>query len=202
MGGGQAAVNTLWYQVGAVSAPAATDQDAADNMDSLVSLAFRNLLNVNASYKGVQAQIYTNVQPYMAKYVAADAVAGAGAGAVTGDPMPPQTSGLLNFQSVFAGQRNRGRFYMPFPGQTDDSGGGSPSAGYIARLLILGGIVGVGLGVAAGGRTATLVRVLAHGKDKLGLYHLPTPVTAYYVGTGWATQRRRGDYGRLNRSPI
>ncbi len=201
-GGGQASCNTLAYTVSPTPAPTATDADVAVTLDALVAVTYKALLSATATYKGVQAQICNPAFPYAAIYLSASSIAGAGAGGVAGNIMPGQICGLIGFSTGRAGVRNRGRFYVAFPGVADDGGGGSPTAGYITRLGALAPNVNSGMAVAVGGRTATLIRVILHGTPKVGPIGAPDAVIGSPIGQGWATQRRRGSYGRQNRSPI
>jgi len=205
MSGGQASVNNLWYVVAAVGSPGATDEDAAVTLDALVFAQYQGMMTQLAEYRGVQAQIYDGVTPpYRALYSPAFTNANAGFGTAGATPLPTQTCGLISFETPKPRQANRGRFYMPFPDAANESGGGSPDSIYVAQLVAMAGFVGVGLAVSRGGRTATLARVLKHGKDKLGNY--PSPVFDAVTGATsqnvWATQRRRGAFGRQNKSPI
>ncbi len=201
-GGGQASVNTLGYIVSAVGGSPATDTDVAATLDALIATPLKALLTSLATYKGVQAQICNPTFPYKAIYIPGVSIAGAGVGGVAGNPMPTQICGLLSFASGKAGPQNRGRMYVPFPGVADDNGGGSAIASYVTRLDALGLQVAVGLAPSAGGRTATLARVLLHGTPKEGPISPPDAVTGGSSHSSWATQRRRGAYGRQNRSPI
>lgn len=201
-GNGQASVNTIWFTVAATGSPPATDQDVADTLDGLIHAQMKGLLSAIATYRGVQAQIYSSVTPYLAFFVDVFQNANAGAGTVAGNILPPQSCGLISFSTARSGAGFRGRWYQPFPGAADDSGGGSPSAGYITRLAALAGNVSIGLAPAIGGRTATLVRAIVHGKNKGGVIPPPTPVVGASASSNWATQRRRGDFGRQNKSPI
>ncbi len=202
LGNGQASVNTLWYVVGAIGTPASTDQDVATTLDALIAAQMKGLICNISTYKGVQAQICSPVLPFRATYVAQGAIGNAGAGTAGANGLPPQTSGLISFQSALANVQNRGRFYIPFPAQLDDSGGGAPTGGYVARANALAVNVAAGLAPTTGGRTATLVRVLVHRLNKAGLAIPATPVISSNASTLWATQRRRGDFGRQNVSPI
>ncbi len=202
VGGGQASVNTLGYIVSAIGGSPATDTDVAATLDALIATPYRALLSASANYKGVQAQICQPTFPYTAIFIAGQSIAGAGVGGVAGNPMPAQVCGLLSFATGKAGVRNRGRFYVAFPGVADDSGGGTVSAGYTTRLQALGAQVSVGLAPSAGGRTATLVRVILHSTPKTGPIAPPDAVVSGSDHAAWATQRRRGSFGRQNRSPI
>lgn len=201
-GGGQASVNAMHYIVASVGALAATDLDVATTLDALIQAPYKALLSALATYRGVQAQLLNPVAPYKASRVAQVANSNAGVGSVAGAIAPPQTCGLISYQTPSPGQAFRGRTYVAFPGQASDNGFGIPNATYTADLFTLGGLVTSGLGVSVSGRTAVLVRVILHRAPKVGPTPAPSPVTNYSVTARWATQRRRGDFGRQNRSPI
>lgn len=198
----QAAVNTIYYIVAAVGSPAASDLDVATQIDATIAPHYKALLSGVAEYRGVQAQILNTLYPYKAFYSAAGVNTNAGAGTGAATLLPSQTCGLISFQTARAGRAFRGRFYAAFPSQGMDSGGGSPTAGYITNLTTLTGDVDTGLSIVQGGRTATLVRVILHKKDKSGVVPDPSPVIAASVSELWATQRRRGNFGRHNDSPL
>lgn len=201
-GGGQAAVNTIGYKVANVGGTGATDQDVADQLNTLAAADYIALLSTNATYDGVQVQICLTGYPFKAKYSSVSNIVGAGPGTVTGNVMPTQTSGLISYQSAFAGQQFRGRSYIPFPGGADNTTTGDPTAGYVMRLTTLAGVLETGLIITPAGGTVTLVRVLLNGPDKGGITPNPSPVVGATPSIRWATQRRRGDFGRQNRSPI
>jgi len=155
-------------------------------------------------YRGVQAQIISPVPPFQALFVEAFSITGATNGTGGAFVQATQVCGLISYQTDKARQSQRGRCYVAFPSQQLDSGGGSPDATYITRLGTLASDMIAGLSVSAGGRTATLVRVLLHGKDKNGNQIVPfiTPITGSKQSELWATQKRRGNFGRTNVSPI
>jgi len=198
----QAAVNSAWYSVSAVGASAAEDLDFATQMDTVVAPVYKAVLPAPVEYRGCQAYIHSAVPPYPATHVPANAFANAGAGTAGSDVLPTQTCAIIRFLTDRPGPSGRGRFYMPFPPVGADDGTGKLVAAAITNYLAVANEVGVGIAVSAGGRTAVLVRVLVHGKNKLGVYPSPTPVTDFLVDQFWATQKRRGSFGRTNVSPI
>lgn len=209
MAGGQAAVNNLWYVVSSVGSPIATDTDVATTVDTLLFAQYKGLMTSLGEYRGVQAQIFDGQnKPYRALYSPAFTNANAGFGTAGTSPLPPQTAGLISFQTNKPRQANRGRTYIPWPDSSAESGGGSPDPVYLSELGVLATNMSVGLAVSVAGRTATLVRVIKHGKSRpgnvVGDYPTPVidPVLSVSVSSGWATQRRRGAFGRLNKSPI
>lgn len=198
----QAAVNTLWYIVAAAGSPPATDLDLAQQLDGNIQALYKAMMTNAAEYRGVQVQICDPTPPNHALFVEANTNANAGAGGIAGAILPHQTCGLISFQTLNPGQAGRGRFYTAFPAAASDSGGGSPNATYITDLTTLAGLVDSGQIISVSGRTATLVRIIRHGKNKAGTFPAPSPIATSSVSDAWATQRRRGSFGRTNKSPI
>jgi len=189
----QASVNSFYYRVVAVGAPPATDKDFSDNFDSVVAADYKALLNAIATYKGVVAQI---IWP---PPIAADVTttASAGAGTAPASAMALQTSGIISWYTAFAGRKQRGRTYVPFPSTSDNQATGAPSASYVTRLTALATASEALVSILSGGRTATILPVIWH-RDT----HTTDDIKVFFARGVWATQRRRGAYGRGNVSPI
>jgi hypothetical protein len=123
---------------------------------------------------------------------------GNGFGDNAGDALPRQTSGIISLVTALGGRKNRGRVYVPFPSETDNAIAGHPTAGYVTALGDLAAILtGPYIGVGAGGNTNDLQPVILHRVDGS-----VTPITGHFERSFWATQRRRGDFGRPNTGPF
>jgi len=180
----------------------ATDQDVADQVDAAVAAPYKDLMPADAAYRGAQCTILNVTPPYLARTIPASANANAGVGVAAGAPMPGQVSGLISLQTTRASRAGRGRTYVGFPAMVHDNGAGNPTAAYVALLVALADQIAVGLSISTGGRTATLVRVLLHTINKFEVVPPPDGIISFVARAKWATQRRRGDYGRLNVSPV
>ncbi len=198
----QAGVNSCWYVVSSVGASAATDSDFATVMDGVLAPVYKPALNNSANYKGVQAIIHSPTPPYPALALPAFSIAGFGAGTGGAVPMPKQVTAIIGFLSDRPGPSGRGRIYVPFPPQDGDNGSGAVSGPFGLVLDAIGNELEVGRSLSVGGRSAVLVRAIVHGPDKDGVYPLPSGVTDHRVDGFWATQKRRGSFGRQNFSPI
>lgn len=198
----QASVNTVWYRVAAVGSPAATDQDLANFLEPILAPDYKVILYNGATFNGVQVQQFNPLQPYRA--VTAEVFNNADAGVGTGGEfgLPRQTCGLGSFQSNLPGPANRGRIYFPFPAAEGGESFGKPTALYVTNIGIIAAELATGLALSDSGRTATLVRVIRHKGSATVVAPFPTHVTGSTVATKWATQRRRGSFGRANVSPI
>lgn len=191
--GNQVAINTLHYDVTAVGGTPATDQDFSDQLDAALAASFKALLNNGAAYRGLLCQIIAPLPVIVA--VQTTSSAGIGTAGVTA--LPKQCSGIISYYTALAGRANRGRVFIPFPASSDDTGDGVPIAGYVTRLNTLNAAIRSFSAIATGGRTATVV---------FGIYHRSsrtiTPVISSVNQPKWATQRKRGSYGRANSTPI
>jgi len=189
----QAAATTWHWQVTAVGAPPATDQDLGDTLDSSIAAAMKTILSNNASYRGIVTQKIWPVP------VAVDviSVANAGSGTSGATALPKQVSGITSWYTALGGRSQRGRSYWPFPATSSDTGDGIPTGGYVTAIAAIASVIRPLTAIAVGGRTATI---------QFGIYHRAshtlTPITVAQSRTRWATQRRRGDYGRSNSAPI
>lgn len=193
--GGQASVNTLWWLVTGAT-PTATDQDVATAFDTTLAPLYKAVLNDNASYRGIVAQIL-RLTPTRILFADVFAVGNTGVGTAGAISLPTQTSGLVGFYSNLAGRKYRGRWYISFPASADDSGTGYPQASYLSRVsAIAAGILGISM-ISSGGRTAAGVPSLVNRTT-----YATTPITTYSTRLNWATQRRRSAFGRANSSPI
>lgn len=194
----QAAVNTFHYLIGAITGVGADLGDAASAFDSLIATDFKMLLQNNAQYRGVQA--YVNHLPLPLAQVST-AGAGAGTGGTVGQAR--QTCGISKWLTDFAGPAYRGRTYWPFPPTADDSGIGVPSAPYIVDLQTITVLMFTFFSIPGTVSGAAACRmVLKHGINKSGVIPPPTLITTLSVDPVWATQKRRGSFGRANVSPI
>jgi len=189
---GQVGLNVMHWEVVNRTGGGATLQEIVDDLDGIFSTPYKAILSASALYRGMTAQ---NVSPPIT--IEYRSIAGAGAGGVSGDPMPRQVSGLVSIRSPLGGARNRGRFYPPFPGESDNTAGGVISATYITTLTNLMNVLFPTVLVVGAGGTAEI---------RLGVYHrntaTVTPADSFIVSPVWATQRRRGSLGRPNILPF
>lgn len=173
-------------------------QDAADDISTYYGLLYKPLLSTHASYRGVRVQLRTETSLFQPVY----SILEQGQGDVLGDPLPKQCAGVITRRTAKSGRKFQGRIYVPFPGEADnDPNSGRPSGNYITRLTALAPGTYDSLNVASGTGSAVLQQV--HFLPGL----VPTLLTSepYVSATPrayWATQRRRGDYGPQNVSPI
>lgn len=188
----QAAVNSFFFRIVGGGGVTDTDQALVTAIDSVIESAWKSAIGADSVYNGVQLYI---VKPRpMPAFV--KEISSAGPGTNLGLTMGRQTTGLISWRTALAGSANRGRTYFPFPTTTEDQSGAVPTNAY---LTILDGIMLALIGPILFGSAATAI---------LGVYHRATNVTTDILASSsspvkkWATQKRRGSYGRPNVSPI
>lgn len=125
-----------------------------------------------------------------------------GDGTVAGDMLPRQVAGLISKRSAVAGRRKSGRFYMPFPGEGDNADTAVPTDDYVSRLTTVSTAIVSDLG---DGTTYSAQLCIYQRPRTVGGVLMPYATRAVSftkASEAWATQRRRGSYGRTNVSPL
>jgi len=125
-----------------------------------------------------------------------------GAGTGGAGNLPTQVSGLISWQSVVGGRQGKGRSYVPFPWTAALGATGVPIVAYQTALADYAGVMQPGFivpNVGSGGGTLNL-KLCTH--YTVGIPTRPFPFDTFSVPPAFATQRRRGFFGRQNRAPI
>lgn len=190
--GPQVSLNRLIYKVLSITG-APKDQDLADAVDNSAGPALVLALANNAKYLGTLAQIIWPLPVY--KRVAQNT--NSGFGAFGGEMMASQTCGIITWESVFAGPAFRGRMYVPFPSINAISAGETPTAGYVTAIGNLATAIRTLTAIGSGGNTASVSFSIYNRTT-----HVATVVNSQIPRAKWATQKKRGDYGKQFTSPI
>lgn len=116
-------------------------------------------------------------------------------------PLPQQVSGIIKNTTARGGRAFRGRSYVPFPYAAAVDTDYTPTAAYVTKLGTIAADWINTTTITIAGSTYTFIPVIYH--RKAGKSGVPAANTFdYVVGTvaekEWATQRRRGDFGRVN----
>lgn len=189
----QISLNVLTYVCTATAGTSDTYLNGAIKFDTLFNAAYKALLCNVAAYRGVGVRRITPANLSIEYFT----IANQGAGTAGANPLPKQTCGLLRKSTDRPKEKGRGRVYIAFPSLSDNSTLGNPIAGYITRLNTLGTALAQNVTVGTAPNTATLKPVLW---DRALLQ--ATDITAMPGQAYWATQRRRGDYGKANVVPF
>jgi hypothetical protein len=108
-----------------------TAQEVADELQTAFEPLLIDLLSSEATFKAVGVQKLNAIGPPSLEYFSG---ASPVAGEVGGDALPPQTAGLIYRRGAVSRRAERSFVYMPFPGETDSTNLGRPSAGYVVKL--------------------------------------------------------------------
>lgn len=202
----QAAVNTLWFNVSSITGDGITDEEFAEYMDTQMGTLYKNILCQNAVYRGMEVQIRRGFLPAVETFASVLNSDSAGGGTLGTDSIPRQNCGLISFRTQRAGQRYRGRMYLPFLAVVDITSEGEASVLYLAAAdlvrVFLETFIDGDIIVGATG-TATMVSVIYH-RPVGGVEVVPnrTPIKEVILKTAIATQRRRGTLGKANKGPF
>jgi len=122
---------------------------------------------------------------------------GAGPGTVGVGLLPSQTCGLISLYSDTLGKTGQGRIYLPFPSPLSNDATGTPSGQYALDSEQLALSLTNNLPVVDGAVTAVIKPCLYRPGG-------PPPyfLNAHRSHDAWATQRKRGGFGRLNAPPF
>lgn len=189
----QVGINTAHFRCTAETGVGSTDQQVADAFDAALAPRYKAAISGGARYRGCSVQ---RISPGIPT-VPAFAIGNDGIGTVAGGMMGTQLSGLVSARTSLAGRRYRGRVYIPFPAEDSNAATGVPEAAYIVAIDDIGDELYSVFPVVNGGNSTTNDPVVWHRGLLLG-----TPITGWLARPSWATQRRRGAYGRQNTTPF
>ena len=163
-----------------------TVKEFVDAMALVLPNPYKNLLSVNANYRGIGAQ---KILPTLgAEHVS---VVGAGAGTDTGDVLQTQ-SGLIKKLTAFGGRKYRGRMYVPFPSEARNSATGNPDSTYSTNLAVLASAYDLSQTIVGVGGTATFAQCIYHRAT-----NTVTAMVDQIAEVQWGTQRRRQERGKI-----
>jgi len=171
--------------------------DIVHGFGDFIAPQFKLMLNVQCQYVGCDGRIITTVPKSVLFFDAIHQGAGTGGAHMA----PQQVSGLVSFYSLTPGATGRGRNYIPFPAMEDidELAPEIPTAIYRGKLQGWGDLFAAEVNIAydGGAHTAIFDPVIWSRKSNTFRY-----ITAGFGRGIWATQRRRGDYGRPNPIPL
>jgi len=196
--GGQTAVLRRYMRSGVITGPGPLEeQDVANAIADQFSPLYKPLIWNSAEYRGVLLTRQSGVLPLTIATIGLPTAPGTGTGGTTA--MSKQTAGLISLKSDSQGKKNRGRQFVPFPSTTMNTGTGVPTLLYLADLVALGVELRTARVYSNPALTETVTMTPVIWKKGQVAYAVITSMTAK---RSWATQRKRGDFGRLNASPI
>lgn len=196
---GQISVNRFQYLWLSTTGTGATYGDIAWAFNSLIQTTFLACMANTARFLG--CKFSDDVKPLInIPGVTYDGNFGTYFGA--GATLPTVVCGILSKQTNIAGPGGRGRNYMPFPAASASDSTGAPVAGYQSAVESFGfaalGLPGAGIVTVTGlaGNIYLFQSIIHHVGGG------SSNISDCAASGLWASQRRRGGYGRLNRPAI
>jgi hypothetical protein len=167
--------------------------DAAFSFQTNFASAAKARLSTGVVLTGTKAAIVSLVNKGQPG-IATDGSAGTN-GTVS---LPGQVTGLVHLASDLGGKKGRGRVYLPFPTVGEQDTDNTPSSVFVAGWNAWAGDIStIFTCTGPGGATMVATGVIWH--KETGDYSF---LNGSYVKKLYATQRRRGDYGRSNAGTI
>ncbi len=195
----QAAVNTYNFLCISVTGGGVTDQDFSNAIDAPAALLYGPLIPSVVTYDGVQVYFIRRSPMVLPNPV--KTTSSAGPGTAGGNILPLQTAGILKYNTLVRGPAGRGRVYLPFIASSFLTTQGEPTTAYDVLVNSFASALLSPLVVTNGASSATLVWSLV--RKEL----LPSPPSSQQIlfaesAGKFGVMHKRGDYGRLNVSPI
>jgi len=180
-------------------APGVTIAEIAASLSAIMGPGYQLLMPASAAYRGVGVK---NLMPPPTQE--ATSVVGAGPGVAGGAEIPQQVSYLVNFKTANSGRGFRGRIYPGFVSNVFvNTSGNMNAAGLTAIQLMAATIVGNFTITSGANQTTIQLVILRRQYQKLPLVFPTTAdVISITARNAFATQRRRGDFGRTNTTPL
>jgi hypothetical protein len=188
------ALNRLAYEITAIVSGTPTDQDFVTAFDTAIATAWRAILGTNAIYEGVMGTLHGFAPVRIYRKV--EDTTGTGNGTFGSMMTSAQTAGLIRWLTPFAGPKYRGRLYAPGVPLSAVAADERPTVAYLTALDAAALAILNFTSASNAGRTASCRLSL---RSKVGTL---TAVTDVVTPRAWATQKRRGDYGRPNSNPL
>lgn len=191
--GNQVALLNHHWLLGVASGLGATDGDLASDLDALIAPLIKPVLANGATYNGMLVQKILPL-PITRRAVA---VTNAGIGTAGATSVPKQCAALITWYTELTGRAQRGRTYWPFAATAMQNTAGELAGGTVTNYIALGNAL-LTFGSTGGGTD--------HNPIALGIFHRGAGsidiISTFVQNHLFATQKRRGSYGRPNVSPI
>jgi len=205
--GDQLAINNIFYRATRLLGgnPTIDIAEFWEQMDEVCRTFYPPLMSSQANYRGVTAQCvrYNGVDhewQYQNDPHGSAIHLTPGADDAS-DLLPRQVAGLVVKRTGFVGKRNRGRLYIPFPSEDmNENVTGVPTDQYVTDLtgLAINLMPPGGGGLGNTGDTPLWVWVPVLFSPSTIDASLQPPIMDTFGRKAWATQRRRGSFGKAN----
>jgi len=167
-----------------------TDEDVRAALATLLKAPYQDCLSQDAQWYGLSLQ---KIAPIKFDTVFSP---NAGAGSDATDCLPGAVAGLLVFKTGLAGRKNRGRTYIPFPGEGANTALGLPNAAHLTQLQDVADIYSSNRTIVKGGLNLIITPIIYPSEVAGG-----RAIVSGARASKWASMRSRGDYKAANKLP-
>jgi hypothetical protein len=188
----QVSINTVYYKVTAATGATVDVLHFATAFEVEIAPAIIPCIANTAEYQEVICQV-VNPLPLKAREIS-HALSAPGTGGAVGQAR--QVAGLIAFYTDLAGPGFRGRNYVPFPSTAASQAYGVASTAYTTALNNLGSAINGFATASQGAGSVTVDHVLYKRAGQIA-----TPVVRVVSRLFFATQKKRGSYGKANQVP-
>lgn len=197
--GDQLGLNTRYFLVVSLTGTAPTEATFVATLDAIIAPLYKPAMHNSAQYIGTDIQNISGVIPFPVQIGTQSNIGNGTGGAGT---LPSQVSGIYTVRTALTGRSYRGRQYIPFPPAAAVLGGTlpEPTGAYQTLMLNIGNALVANQTYSSGGATIVVTWGLRHQRPA-GIAGTFTPSTVIVAPQAFATQKRRGDYGRTNPQP-
>jgi len=196
----QISVNVMHWRVSVLTGAGVTLQDIAAQFDTDVNGAYKNWMAANCNYRGIGITNLTGDRT-----VEYHATGFTGPGTQTASTLPTQVTGLISFKTALAGRHMRGRIFPGLPWAGWVLATSQMTAAGLVALNTIRSSIGLAKTATVGPNGTTIVLTVMHRPTParpIPPNSLTTDVTTAAASGLWATQRRRGEFGRTNQVPF
>lgn len=201
----QVSINTVYLKItNAAGVGTMSEQSMCNQLDVLWAARYKPCLANGATYFGLTVQRVDIPTPLP---ISLFSKGNTGAGTGGAGTLPNQVAGLISLKTQNAGRHYRGRIYTPFLPVSASDANGLMTAAYVAilqadiasSLQSIEGIVSGANTVSGLYQVRTRIKVVGPPVSFITSYN---PVLVGQAIQRFATQRRRGQYGRNNPIPF
>lgn len=195
----QIGLNIIHLQMVTQGATPMSLLDVSQSLDVIFNPLYRALMPTLGIWRGIATRNLMAPRTIMFPYIGNTGPGGPGT-----TLMPTQTSYIIKLRGYIAGRKAVGHIYPAFPdGLFGTSVGGMTSGAYIS----LGALASrfATLAAISNGAASSVVQLVIRNKDvTIGGVKVPqwSTVQTVLAIQKWATQRRRGQFGRTNSTPF
>jgi len=190
---GQLGINVHFGKIVELGGEGMADTALVNAISTWLAPVIKPLISSEALYCGVSVRQW---QPTAPRWATLWSKTAQGVGTAGATPCPKQATGIFTKNTSLAGQAYRGRCYVPFPATTSVEPEGNPTAAYLTALgnycARVDGAENVDVDFGL---------VIAFGLFRWRQASSWIRTTQCLPRDRFATQRRRGDYGRVNAIP-